>query len=132
MTCKSVRMAIGQLADYRRFVDPQIQALLVPSQPRPDLLTLLGTEGISVIWEVDAKFEGQGHAAEQLFGIPAGAWPLPWVPGHAAYRPSWPTPAPTPPSVSPRPDPPQASPGLNEIPSSRRARWDLAVPVLCT
>ncbi|WP_445152128.1 restriction endonuclease [Baekduia sp. Peel2402] len=47
----SIRMAIGQLADYRRFLSPSpICAVLLPSQPRPDLLALLDAEDCAAIW----------------------------------------------------------------------------------
>jgi 5-methylcytosine-specific restriction protein A len=44
-------MAIGQLADYKRFVDngaPEHLAVLVPSEPRQDLKDLLAAEGIEI------------------------------------------------------------------------------------
>jgi hypothetical protein len=48
----AIRMAIGQLADYKRFVDggaPAHLAVLVPSEPRQDLKDLLEAEGIEVV-----------------------------------------------------------------------------------
>ena len=50
-------MAIGQLADYRRFVDgdPKLAALL-PEKPRPDLPALLKSQDIAVIWPRDGGF----------------------------------------------------------------------------
>ena len=51
-------MAIGQLADYKRFADPQARlGVLVPERPRPDLLALLKSEGIEAIWPATAGFE---------------------------------------------------------------------------
>jgi hypothetical protein len=48
-------MAIGQLFDYRRYVNAQRMAILVPSRPRSDLLDLCRTLDIDVIWpEVSA------------------------------------------------------------------------------
>lgn len=45
------RMAIGQLADYARLVEPQPKKMiLVPTEPRPDLLRLAHGEGIDVAW----------------------------------------------------------------------------------
>lgn len=45
------RMAIGQLADYGRLVDPTPQKLiLVPEEPRPDLLELAKSQSIGVTW----------------------------------------------------------------------------------
>jgi hypothetical protein len=49
----AIRMAIGQLADYKRFIDggrPGFLAVLVPSKPRQDLLDLLASQGIEVIY----------------------------------------------------------------------------------
>ncbi len=47
----AIRMAIGQLADDRRFVEQETDhlAVLVPSEPREDLMALLGGEGIEVM-----------------------------------------------------------------------------------
>jgi hypothetical protein len=49
---ESVRMAIGQLADYRRHIGNGLNelAVLVPAKPRPDLLDLLDSQDITVIW----------------------------------------------------------------------------------
>jgi hypothetical protein len=45
------RMAIGQLADYSRLIDPPPdRAILVPERPRSDLLRLAQSQGIAVIW----------------------------------------------------------------------------------
>jgi hypothetical protein len=53
----SIRMAIGQLIDYRRFVDPTVRcAVLVPCLPREDLLKLLGYAGVSVYYPTKAAF----------------------------------------------------------------------------
>jgi len=51
VTREAMRMAVGQLADYRRFVDQQARAaVLLPEEPRSDLLALLKSQGIAVIW----------------------------------------------------------------------------------
>jgi hypothetical protein len=48
---QAIRMAIGQLADYTRLVQPTPRkVLLVPQQPREDLCNLLKGEGIAVVW----------------------------------------------------------------------------------
>jgi hypothetical protein len=45
------RMAIGQLADYERLVRPAPKKkILVPEEPRPDLLKLAKSQGIGVTW----------------------------------------------------------------------------------
>jgi len=55
---QAIRMAIGQLADYRRFADPKARvAVLVPERPRQDLVALLNAEGIAAIWPADGGFE---------------------------------------------------------------------------
>jgi hypothetical protein len=53
----AVRMAIGQLMDYRRFVEPPPRlAVLVPSQPREDLQSLLTDVGVNLIWRDGENF----------------------------------------------------------------------------
>jgi hypothetical protein len=54
----AIRMAIGQLADYKRFVDGGAQnlAVLLPDRPRKDLCELLAAEGIELIWPADHGF----------------------------------------------------------------------------
>ena len=56
---ESVRMAIGQLADYSRFVDPKPQlAVLFPARPRKDLEALLLSQGIHAVWQAaEGNFE---------------------------------------------------------------------------
>jgi hypothetical protein len=53
------RMAIGQLADYSRMIDPSpTRAILVPQRPREDLIRLASSQGINVIWREDEdRFE---------------------------------------------------------------------------
>lgn len=54
---QAIRMALGQLADYRRFAGPDVKpAVLVPESPRPDLLALLEAEGVAAIWPVNDGF----------------------------------------------------------------------------
>lgn len=56
----SIRMAIGQLADYKRFIEggqPRHLAVLVPSQPRSDLCELLASQGIELIYPGGDGFE---------------------------------------------------------------------------
>jgi hypothetical protein len=51
------RMAIGQLADYTRLVEPRPQkTILLPEEPRSDLLKLAESQGIEVIWPDGGKF----------------------------------------------------------------------------
>jgi hypothetical protein len=53
----AIRMAVGQLADYRRFLEQEPRAaVLLPEQPRADLLALLESQGIVAIWASDGGF----------------------------------------------------------------------------
>jgi hypothetical protein len=57
----AIRMAIGQLMDYSRFVEPQPRRfVLLPTEPRPDLLGLLGVAGVGVVWRDGRTFTGSG------------------------------------------------------------------------
>jgi hypothetical protein len=50
VTRDRMRLAVGQLLDYGRFVDAARRAVLVPSRPRPDLLEYLRTVDVDVIY----------------------------------------------------------------------------------
>ncbi|MFF7703235.1 hypothetical protein [Streptomyces lydicus] len=60
-TRNNVRMAIGQLADYRRHV-PKAEglrvAVLLPSEPSPDLKALLDAQGVRLVYQTDTGFAG--------------------------------------------------------------------------
>jgi hypothetical protein len=68
---EKIRMAIGQLADYRRFLDRPTSAILLPVRPSRDLLDLARTERIEVIWQTEAGFEMTLDLAEPDRKIPA-------------------------------------------------------------
>ncbi len=51
ITRDSIRMAIGQLADYGRFLEPSRSAVLLSERPPRDLEDLLGSAEIGVVWE---------------------------------------------------------------------------------
>lgn len=54
----SVRAALGQLLDYRRYLREPTCAILLPSEPRPDLVDLALTNGVHMYWALDnGKFE---------------------------------------------------------------------------
>lgn len=56
----AIRMALGQLLDYKRFIDggePEHLAVLVPRQPRTDLCELLSSNGIDVIYRTPTGFK---------------------------------------------------------------------------
>lgn len=56
----AIRMAIGQLADYKRLFgedQPKYLAVLVPSEPRKDLCDLLFSQGIDLIYPTESGFE---------------------------------------------------------------------------
>jgi hypothetical protein len=52
----SIRMALGQLLDYRRFVEQARCAILVPSQPRSDIAELVRSAGVELYWPENAHF----------------------------------------------------------------------------
>jgi hypothetical protein len=52
------RMAVGQIADYRRFLNGPRCAILLPAKPRQDLLELAKTEEIAVVWPSPNGFDG--------------------------------------------------------------------------
>ena len=59
-----IRMAIGQISDYGRFVDPPPgRGILLPARPRADLEALLVAASIAAIWPEGSIFadnaEGQ-------------------------------------------------------------------------
>jgi hypothetical protein len=56
VTRESIRMAIGQLADYSRFLPTAQKAILVPSRPRSDLEELARSQSIDIIWVVEGGF----------------------------------------------------------------------------
>ncbi|CAL9328560.1 hypothetical protein SUDANB121_00033 [Nocardiopsis dassonvillei] len=60
VTREAVRMAVGQLFDYRRFIEQDGKrpalAILLPSKPRPDLLDYCADLEIEVIWEEGDSF----------------------------------------------------------------------------
>ena len=54
VTREGIRMAIGQLFDYKRFAPPGTRlAVLLPWHPGPDLEALLATVEVSCIWPRD-------------------------------------------------------------------------------
>jgi len=57
----AIRMALGQLADYARYINPAPKcAVLLPERPRPDLEALLLSQGVHAIWQTGDGFAGNG------------------------------------------------------------------------
>jgi len=55
---EEIRMAIGQLADYRRFAaDGARLAVLVPERPRKDLVRLLDSAQVCAVWPAAGVFD---------------------------------------------------------------------------
>jgi hypothetical protein len=53
----AIRMAIGQIYDYRRFADVGTSlAILLPEIPRPDLIELIRSAGITTIYRSNSGF----------------------------------------------------------------------------
>lgn len=62
-TREAIRMSIGQLADYSRFVPDARRVVLVPSRPRADLEALAESQGVISLWPTD---EGYGSSDPEL------------------------------------------------------------------
>lgn len=56
----AIRMAIGQLFDYSRFIAATRKAILVPSRPREDIINLLRGLEIEIIWRDGKGFTHLG------------------------------------------------------------------------
>ncbi|WP_405808133.1 restriction endonuclease [Streptomyces sp. NBC_00210] len=59
VTREAIRMAIGQLFDYRRYIAPRPNiALLLPAEPRPDLIKLCHSDEVAAfaIWPKDETY----------------------------------------------------------------------------
>lgn len=52
----SIRTAIGQVFDYRRFWKPKMSGILLPSKPDADLLDLVADAGLEAVWPVKGGF----------------------------------------------------------------------------
>ncbi|MET8981051.1 hypothetical protein ABZX85_36155 [Streptomyces sp. NPDC004539] len=60
-TRANVRMAIGQLADYRRHIPERASlrvAVLLPSEPTADVQNLLSEESIALVYQTEEGFAG--------------------------------------------------------------------------
>jgi hypothetical protein len=58
----ALRLAIGQLYDYRRFHEPPVHlAVLLPYKPTPERLDLLHSAGIEAVWPYGAGFSDSAH-----------------------------------------------------------------------
>jgi hypothetical protein len=66
-----IRMAIGQLLDYGRFIAPKPQCrVLLPSQPNPDLCQLLALAGIGATWSERDGWRDVDPSALASLGAP--------------------------------------------------------------
>lgn len=60
----SIRMAVGQLLDYSRFLQPTPRmAVLLPALPREDLQAFLAQAGVDVIWREGKNFVDSADSA---------------------------------------------------------------------
>lgn len=50
----TIRLALGQILDYARFVDHQYKSILFPERPTEELIALLHSHGVSVAWAVSS------------------------------------------------------------------------------
>jgi hypothetical protein len=63
----AIRMALGQLLDYRRFVPHARCAVLLPEQPRADLVALIRSAGVGLYW-LDGKGFREDMPVAELSG----------------------------------------------------------------
>lgn len=58
LTREAIRMAIGELLDYKRFIRPTPSlAVLLPERPKIDLVKLLTGQKINLVWQTKNGFE---------------------------------------------------------------------------
>jgi hypothetical protein len=56
-TRESVRMALGQLADYGRFLPTATRAILLPAEPkRADLVALADSQNVAILWPEGRRY----------------------------------------------------------------------------
>ncbi|MBT2235078.1 restriction endonuclease [Nonomuraea sp. NEAU-A123] len=55
VTRQNVRMAIGQLSDYGRFLPDATRAILLPTEPRSDLIELAHSQNIVILWPIGKR-----------------------------------------------------------------------------
>jgi hypothetical protein len=61
-----IRLALGQLLDYRRYVRPRRMAVLVPVRPADDLVNLLAEHGIGCVYpDGDGFARGSGSHPDE-------------------------------------------------------------------
>lgn len=63
---ETVRLGLGQILDYARFVDHKRKTLLLPERPPKSLVKLLGEHDVHVVYR-----EGSGDFVETWFAKPA-------------------------------------------------------------
>lgn len=64
---ESIRMAIGQLLDYVRYIEgPSTTCVLVPTRPAADMLSLLLSLDISCVWPDGGSFSAQSSPERWL------------------------------------------------------------------
>lgn len=54
---ETLRLALGQILDYERFIRPKLRTLLVPERPAQEMVDLFSTLAIRVAWPHDDGFE---------------------------------------------------------------------------
>lgn len=63
-----VRGALGQILDYRRFVGVEASSVLLPERPAQDLIELLASHDIGVLFRAaDGRFMAAGESEDQPF-----------------------------------------------------------------
>ena len=54
---ETLRLALGQILDYERFISPKLRTLVVPERPAQEMIDLFSTLAIRVAWPEDDGFK---------------------------------------------------------------------------
>jgi hypothetical protein len=69
VTRENIRMALGQLADYGRFLPESSRAVLVPTRPRQDLLALASSLQTAFIWPAADDYYSTDSKISEALGL---------------------------------------------------------------
>lgn len=72
-----MRAALGQILDYARYVDHSSLAVLVPSKPADEMVSLLIAHGVGSIWETEEKGDFDSTRVANARNSPVSSGPSP-------------------------------------------------------
>ncbi len=69
----TIRLALGQILDYARYIKPRTCTILLPRRPAPDLIDLLHSYAVQTVWLTDDhRFEHSGAGTAGRHGDDPG------------------------------------------------------------